>query len=266
VIIVDTTRGAHDVIGEMDRPSAKEMIFDNAIYIHRGTQYVVTNLDLENRRCYVEQTDVNYFTDALVKRDIKVLEIDERTAAAGCEIVVGDILVRSQVAKFKKLRYQTHENVGYGEISLPEEEMHTRAVVLVFSEGSRAGTAVESLDATEIGPALSRIGTLVRNVAPVFLLCDPRDIGVAERVRDPHFEAAALYVYDSYPGGSGLSEAFLTRIDAILAASLDLLRGCPCSEGCPSCVGPRDPEEEIDGNPKEAVDHFLAGWLEEASG
>ena len=240
------------------------MIFDNAIYIHRGAQYVVTKLDLENRRCYVEETDADYFTDALVKRDIKVLEEDERRAVAGCEIVVGDILVRSQVAKFKKLRYRTHENVGYGEISLPEEEMHTRSVVLVFSEGSPAGRAIESLDATEIGPALSRIGALVRNVAPVFLLCDPRDIGVAERVRDPHFDAPALYIYDSYPGGSGLSEAFVSRIEPILAAGLDLIRGCPCAEGCPSCVGPRDPEEEIDGNPKAAVDHFLAGWLEGA--
>ena len=85
-------------------------------------------------------------------------------------------------------------------------------------------------------------------------------------MRDPHFEAPALYVYDSYPGGSGLSEAFLTRIDEILGASLELVRACPCEEGCPSCVGPRDPEEEIDGNPKAAVDHFLASWLGDASG
>jgi len=152
------------------------------------------------------------------------------------------------------------------EIPLPEEEMHTRSVALVFSDRTTAGAAIAHLDATQIGPALSRIGTLVRNVAPVFLLCDPRDIGVAERVRDPHFESPALYVYDSYPGGSGLSEAFLTRIDEILRASRDLLRGCPCEEGCPSCVGPRDPEEEIDGNPKAAVDSFLSGWLEGASG
>lgn len=262
VVIVDTTRGRHEVIGEMDRPSAKELIFDNAIYIHRGSQYVVTQLDLENRRCYVEASDVNYFTDALVKRDIKVLEEDEHHVVAGCRIVVGDILVRSQVAKFKKLRFTTHENIGYGEISLPEEEMHTRSIVLLFDPDSRSGSALAALDPSEIGPALSRIGTLVRNVAPVFLLCDPRDIGVAERVRDPHFGVPALYVYDSYPGGSGLSEAFRSRVGEVLSAGLELLHGCPCAEGCPSCVGPRDPEEEVDGNPKSAVDHFLSGWLE----
>ena len=266
VVIVDTTGGRNEVIGEMDRPSAKELIFTNAIYIHRGDEFVVTELDLENRRCYVESTTVNYFTDAIVKRDIKVLEEDERTARAGCEIVVGDILVRSQVAKFKKLRYRTHENIGYGEIALPEEEMHTRSAVLVFSEGTRAGSSLASLDETQIGPAIARIGTLIRNVAPVFLLCDPRDIGVAERLRDPHFTAPSLYVYDSYPGGSGLSEAFVPRAAEILAAARELVRQCPCEEGCPSCVGPRDPEEEIDGNPKSAVEQFLSGWLGDPGG
>ena len=117
-----------------------------------------------------------------------------------------------------------------------------------------------------MGPAISRMGSLIRNVAPVFLLCDPRDIGVAERARDPHFASPALYVYDSYPGGSGLSEAFVPRLSGILDAALDLVRLCPCDEGCPSCVGPRDPEEEIGGNPKEAVAQFLAGWLGEAGG
>jgi DEAD/DEAH box helicase domain-containing protein len=262
VIIVDTTKGRHEVIGEMDRPSAKELIFDNAIYIHRGNQYVVEQLDLENRRCYVSETDVNYFTDALVKRDIKVLQEDERIETAGAGVMVGDILVRSQVAKFKKLRYRTHENVGYGEISLPEEEMHTRSVVLLCEEGTAAGDAVSALDIAEVGPALARIGTVIRNVAPVFLLCDPGDIGVSERVRDPHFGCPALYIYDQYPGGSGLSEAFVGRIAPILRASLDLIHGCSCSEGCPSCVGPRDPEEEVDGNPKSAVEHLLSAWLE----
>jgi DEAD/DEAH box helicase domain-containing protein len=245
----------------MDRPSAKEMIFTNAIYIHRGNQYVVTNLDLENRQCLVASSDVNYFTDSIVKRDIKVLEEDQSEDRAGCKLVVGDVLVRSQVAKFKKLKFQTHENIGYGEIGLPEEQMHTRSVILTFPEGTRSGASIADLDQAQVGPAIARLGTLVRNVAPVFLLCDPRDIGVAERVRDPHFGCPALYVYDQYPGGSGLSEAFVGKVELVMQAAVDLLSGCSCSEGCPSCVGPRDPEEEIDSSPKAAVARFLAGWL-----
>ena len=266
VVIVDTTNGRNEVIGEMDRPSAKEMIFTNAIYIHRGNQFIVTNLDLENRRCYVESSEANYFTDSLVKRDIKVLEEDHREERLGCVAVIGDILVRSQVAKFKKLRYQTHENIGYGDIAVPEEEMHTRSIVLTFPAGTQAGDALEGLGDDRIGPAISRIGAVVRNVAPVFLLCDPQDLGVAERLRDPHFACPALYIYDSYPGGTGLAEAFLGRMDEILRAASDLVDQCGCAEGCPSCVGPRDPDEEIDGNPKEAVRTFLNRWLGETIG
>ncbi len=261
VIIVDRTGGKDSVIGEMDRPSAKELLFDNAIYIHRGNQYVVTHLDLDNRRAYVEATSVNYFTDALVKRDIKVLEEDRTTIDNGCRQVVGDILVRTQVAKFKKLKFHSHENVGYGEISLPEEEMHTRSLALVFSSDTPAGRSFESLPPGSGAPVLSRLGTLVKNVAPVFLLCDPSDIGVAERLKDPHFGDSALYVFDRYPGGSGLSEALVSRLPEVLVAAADLVRRCPCREGCPSCVGPRDSKEEIGENPKKLLLSFLEGWL-----
>lgn len=261
VIIVDRTGGKDSVIGEMDRPSAKELLFDNAIYIHRGNQYVVTHLDLDNRRAYVEATSVNYFTDALVKRDIKVLEEDRSLTDGGCRQVIGDILVRTQVAKFKKLKFHTHENVGYGDIFLPEEEMHTRSLALVFSPESPAGQSFEALPPGSGAPVLGRLGTLIKNVAPVFLLCDPGDIGVAERLKDPHFGDSALYVFDRYPGGSGLSEALVTRLPEVLSAAADLVRRCPCREGCPSCVGPRDSKEEIGENPKKLLLGFLDGWL-----
>ncbi|MFO8064150.1 MAG: DEAD/DEAH box helicase [Spirochaetia bacterium] len=263
VVIVDTTQGKDAVIGETDRPSAKELLFDNAIYIHRGRQFVVNQLDLPNRRAYVEETSVNYFTDALVKRDIKVLEEDYRVDAAGARAAVGDVLVRTQVAKFKKLRYHTHENVGYGEISLPEEEMHTRSVALVFDENTPSGRALNALPPESRAGTIARLGTVIKNVAPVFLLCEPRDIGIAERIRDPHFGVPCLYIYDAYPGGSGLAEAFVEKSVQVLHAASELVTQCPCEEGCPSCVGPRDAREEVERNPKQAVLDFLHGWISE---
>ena len=124
VVIVDMTKGKNVVIGEMDRPSARELLFPNAIYIHLGRQYVVTALDIPNRRAEVEESEVNYFTDAVVKTDIKVLSEDEtiETAPEGTEIILGDLLVRTQVVKFKKLRFHTQENIGFGEIALDAEE------------------------------------------------------------------------------------------------------------------------------------------------
>jgi DEAD/DEAH box helicase domain-containing protein len=251
VVIIDLTQGRNQVIGEMDRPSAKELIFKNAVYLHRGRQYLVESLDIQNRKCLVREADVNYFTDGLVKTDIKVLSEDEEVIVGseelgvksdGCALVargvVGDVLVRSQAAKFKKIRFHTHENIGYGDIDLPEEEMQTRALALLFGPDSGGGRALEGKDGAETGSILAGMGTLIRLIAPVFLLCDPRDLGMAERVRDPHYGIPALYVYDKYPGGTGLSEALSHRMDELFTNVLRAVERCPCKSGCPSCVGP----------------------------
>jgi DEAD/DEAH box helicase domain-containing protein len=251
----------------------------------------VENLDIENRKCLVREAEVNYFTDGLVKTDIKVLTEDERIkigigdrgsgigercsdyrSASGedlntsdnnlqsspdplsshlLEAVLGDVLVRSQVAKFKKIRFRTHENIGYGNIELPEEEMQTRSLALLFGPESCGGKVLAEMDEQKMGTALSGAGTLIRNIAPIFLLCDPRDLGIAERVRDPHFGVPALYIYDKYPGGTGLAEGLAHRINLLFIAIHDALDRCPCKSGCPSCVGP-------DGNKAAAKDFIQA--------
>jgi DEAD/DEAH box helicase domain-containing protein len=267
VVIIDVTNGRNIVIGEMDRPSAKEMLFNNAVYIHLGRQYMVENLDIENRKCLVREAEVNYFTDGLKKTDIKVLTEDERIVVGSpnndihsllptphsLELVLSDVLVRWQAAKFKKIRFHTHENLGYGEINLPEDEMQTRALALLFGPQSAGGQVLAEMDEQAAGEALSGAGTLIRSIAPVFLLCDPRDLGIAERVRDPHFGVPALYVYDKYPGGTGLAEGLVRHISGcaedhtagdttvaagvLFAAINEALARCPCTSGCPSCVG-----------------------------
>jgi len=238
VVIIDVTNGRNAVIGEMDRPSAKELIFENAVYIHRGRQYLVEKLDIENRKCLVREAEVNYFTDGLVKTDIKVLTEDEDFTYNSAKGILGDVLVRSQVAKFKKIRFHTHENIGYGDISLPEEEMQTRALVLLFGEDTRGGKALKGMDEAAAGMVLSGAGQLIKLIAPVYLLCDPRDLGVAERVRDPHFGVSALYIYDKYPGGTGLAENLAEKAGELFKHAYFAVERCPCKEGCPSCVGP----------------------------
>nr|AGS52910.1 ATP-dependent RNA helicase [uncultured bacterium contig00019] len=259
VVIIDVTGGRNAVIGEMDRPGAKEMIFANAVYIHRGRQFIVEELDIENRKCLVREADVNYYTDGLVKTDIKVLTEDERRKAGEAvnsdnaigqptpgsgfsspylfECALSDVLVRSQATKYKKIKFKTEENIGYGEISLPEEEMQTCSAVLLFPPESAGGAALAKLDEKRQGGALSGIGTMMRSIAPLFLLCDPRDLGIAERVRDPHFGVSALYIYDKYPGGIGLAERLAGRTEPLLAVIEEALGRCPCKNGCPSCVG-----------------------------
>jgi len=244
VVIVDRTGGGARVIGEMDRPSAKELIFDDAVYIHLGRQYKVRKLDLANKTCFVEEKEVDYWTDSIVKTDLEVLTEDEEglLAAQGgrgplASWVLGDVLVRTEAEKYKKLRFHTHENVGYGEISLPPEEMQTRSLVLLLPPGSAGGDLVAACPEGGKAALLAGAARLIHDLAPVFLMCDGRDLGLAERVRDPHFGVPAIYFYDRYPGGTGLAEGLAELLGPANRAARERLASCGCEEGCPSCVG-----------------------------
>jgi len=261
VVIIDETRGANIVIGEMDSYSAREMLHDEAIYLHRGEQYQVKRLDLANHHAYVEASRVNYFTDAIVKRDIKVLSEDLRRDVAGLHERQGDLLIRSEISKYKKSRFGSHENVGFGDVHTPEYEMHTRGVFLAFSAESASGRAWKEVPEPMKIPVLNRTATLIQVVAPIFLLCDIRDIGVSERIRDPHHGLGGIYVFDNFPGGIGLIEALTEQLPRILAAALDLIGACPCRMGCPSCVGAGDEREIYALNPKESTRNFLDTWI-----
>jgi len=212
----------------------------------------------------VEERELNYYTDAVVKFDIKVLSEDERAERAGVPAVVGDILVRSQAEKFKKLRFHTHENIGYGEIYLPPEEMQTRAVTLLFPEGSPGGDALAAMhDELARGAALAGILQLLRSLSPAWLLCDSGDLGGAWRVRDDHFGVPAIYVWDRYPGGTGLAEALGPLLDRVLGAARERLAACDCSSGCPSCAGLDEADAARPGARKpgarKVLDAVLAG-------
>jgi len=262
VVIIDTTKGRNLVIGEMDRPGAKELVFDDAVYIHRGTQFMVLKLDIENRQCLVEERETNYYTDAIVKNDIKVLTEDEHIGSAEMPVVIGDILVRSSAEKFKKIRFHTNENVGYGEIYLPPEEMQTRAITLLFPEAGKPGKILASMGELERSAVLSAFTGIIRSLAPVTLLCDRADLGAAWRIKDDHYIMPAVYVWDKYPGGTGLAEALSGSIQDVLKASGNRVQSCDCVDGCPSCVGVTD---EVSSRPpfrKQGVRALILASLE----
>lgn len=258
VVIVDAGGGARRVIGEIDRASAKMLLYEGAVYLHGGERYRVERLDLGERLCTVARSTADYFTEAIARTDIRVLHREEEETRSACGLALGDILVRMQPTGFRKLRYRTHEPIGRGGIDLPAEEMHTRAAAILFSGDTAAGRSFAALADRPRRAVLSRLGYLIRNVAPVFLLCDVRDLGVAERARDPDLGVPALYLYDAYPGGSGLAEGFRDDADRILRGCRDLVAGCGCARGCPSCIGPF---ESRGYDAKESMLGFLDGWL-----
>jgi DEAD/DEAH box helicase domain-containing protein len=264
-VIIDTTGGTNgeengepEVIGEVDFSSALTTVHPKAIYLHQGQQYHVERLDFEQRKAYVKSVNVDYYTDAIRYTQVRVLEIAEEEQIAGSAARAhGDVLVRSQVVGFKKIKFFTNENIGAGNLELPENEMHTTAFWITLERNLLC----------ELPYALSDrqngiLGLLyaMASMASLLLMCDGRDLGTAvgERPAGPGVETEwqqpsatlgnptemreffepNLYLYDAYPGGIGFSEPLFRVHDILLRRTRELILSCPCEQGCPSCVGP----------------------------
>ena len=252
VVIVDTTGDRHRVLGEIDLFAAPLLVHPKAIYIHQGVQYHVDRLEWEERKAYVTRTDVDYYTDADLGVTLKVLEVFEEADAPPPGLRQrGEVMVAWKVTMFKKLKYHTHENVGWGSISLPETEMHTTATWLV-----PPAELVNRYDRDTLDGALIGLSRVARTTAALLLMSDPRDLGVLAQVQAPFTGRPTLYLYDAVPGGVGLTERLFSLTDELLRACRDAVQTCPCADGCPACVGPAI---EVGVRGKEIVGELLRG-------
>ena len=283
-VIIDTTGDpagdapSPEVIGEVDFASALTTVHPKAIYIHQGQQYQVERLDFDQRKAYVKRVNVDYYTDAIRYTQVRVLEIaEEERIAASAAKAHGDVLVRSQVVGFKKIKFFTNENVGAGQLELPENEMHTTAFWITLER-----RLLESLPFALSDRQSGIFGLLhaLESMATLLLMCDRRDLGTAAGERPPatgvetewqqpapsladltnpaemkEFFEPNLYLYDAYPGGIGFSEPLYRVHHLLLRRTRELIEACPCESGCPSCVGPAGEKSE---RTKEAALAILA--------
>ena len=142
------------------------------------------------------------------------------------------MLVSSIVTVFKKIKFDTHENLGWGPVTLPELEMQTTACWWTLPDGMEDRFEREPLKNAMIG-----LAHLIRHIAPMHLMCAPQDISVVYHVKDPFTGKPTIYLYDSVPGGIGLSDRVYEMDDVLLRQAMEMLKVCPCTDGCPSCVG-----------------------------
>ena len=282
-VVVDTTRGA-DVIGETSFSSGPATLHEKAIYLIEGALYQVDRLDFEGRKAYVTQIDCDYYTDAITYTKVTVLDTfaggsaprnppyeNDRTpgsaeasrpgsaeADPACGPSHGEVHVSSRVVGFKKIKFYTNENIGSGELELPEQQMHTTAYWLTVPKAVMAALPYAPDDRRDGVVGLS---FAMRQVAQLLLMCDRQDIGISmgsgvifggqsggkedasglssKNDSRPHLpEEPRIFVYDNYPGGIGFSEPLFRMHGDLLARTRELIAGCECAHGCPTCVGP----------------------------
>ncbi|MDQ0228804.1 DEAD/DEAH box helicase [Metabacillus malikii] len=233
VVIIDQSDLAKvKVIGEMDRFSAMTLLHDEAIYLHQGVQFQVEKLDWEEKKAFVREVKVDYFTDANLAVQLKVLEEDNKEIFEKIEYGFGDVTVQAMATIFKKIKFDTHENIGSGPIHLPEEELHTNAAWVSLNDSITVDFKEKRLEESLIG-----VANVIQHVAPLKVMCDPSDLHVIAQIKAIHNQKPTIFLYDRYPGGVGLAKRLFESFDIVIDEALRLLTACPCQEGCPSCIG-----------------------------
>ncbi|SCZ49077.1 DEAD/DEAH box helicase [Thiohalomonas denitrificans] len=291
-VVIDISEGGQTIVAEVDYASAPMTIYEGAIYLVQASPYQVEKLDWEGRKAFVRKTRADYYTDAIDYTKLKILENFEHSSGERAETARGEVHLVRRISGYKKIRYYTHENIGYGNINLPDQEMHTTAVwwqvrpaVLEAAFENRQ----QALDGF-LGAAYA-----MHHVAALATMSEPHDLGRAVGDGDAKWFATvgangrgqirsfeggelspdapeqtggrfrpALFLYDNYPGGVGLSAPLYDRRAEVVAKAREMVHACDCLYGCPACVGPILASDEVRGySPKTAallvLDLFGAG-------
>jgi DEAD/DEAH box helicase domain-containing protein len=141
------------------------------------------------------------------------------------------------VVGFKKIKFYTNENVGSGELDLPEQQMHTTAYWLELPRELMAALPYASDDRRD---GIFGLSFAMKQVATLLLMCDQHDVGLSINAGQEQSETDAprIFIYDAYPGGIGFSQPLFAMHRELLERTRELITTCPCDNGCPSCVGP----------------------------
>jgi DEAD/DEAH box helicase domain-containing protein len=260
-VVVDRTDGRQTIVAEVDFSAASLTLYEGAIHMIQSVPYQVERLDWSGRKAFVTRTNVDYYTDAIDYTKLKVLEAFDGSPAGNGSAHHGEVHVARRVAGYKKIRYYTHENIGYGPVNLPDLELHTTAVWWQLPQRALEQAFDHRQEALDGFLAAAHALHIVATVA---VMAEARDLQKAVGSGDGAWFATpdangraqirsgfgegepsmsgpfvpTLYLYDAFPGGVGLSAPLYERREDLVRLARELVRRCDCRGGCPACVGP----------------------------
>jgi DEAD/DEAH box helicase domain-containing protein len=261
-VVVDRSNGRQTIIAEVDYSAAALTLYEGAIHMIQATPYQVERLDWEGRKAFVTRTHVDYYTDAIDYTKLKVLERFDDAIAGQGSAQHGEVHVLRRVSGYKKIRYYSHENIGYGPVNLPDQELHTTAMWWQLTQTALVAAFACRQDALD---GFLSAAYALHVVASVAVMAEARDLQKAVGSGDGAWFAAAdgrgrgqlrfaegslvdigraerfvptAYLYDNFPGGVGLSDPLWRRQAELVQRASELVQRCECRAGCPACVGP----------------------------
>ena len=240
-----------ETIGE---PEAFANAHPGAVYLHRGEEFVVRDLDLTARTAALARADrLPYFTQSMDDTDLRVRAARASTAAGPAEASVGAVDISRTVVGYRRKRHDTSEVLGVEYVDLPSREFETEAVWWTLPEPLTAEVRERGHD---LAGGLHAFEHAAIGLLPLFALCDRWDIGGLSTPKHPDTGEATIFIYDGHPGGVGIAERGFEVLRDLWEATRQLLIECPCEDGCPSCI-----QSPKCGNNNEPLDKAGAAFI-----
>ncbi len=212
-----------------------------AVYLHRARQYWIESVDDAAKVVFARQVDLDFYTMALGEKDTEILSRKrEISLKAGAEsrgingrVCEGELKVTERVTGYQKRRLHSGELISTHELDGPPQILITRGFWIEFDADLEKAVATERLHS--MGGLHASEHALI-SMFPLEVMCDRGDIGGISFQHHPQVEGAAIFIYDAYPGGLGITRRAFEHLPSLVGRTLALVRECPCEDGCPSCV------------------------------
>ncbi len=225
--------GRPRVVGSIGAANVFSECHPGAIYLHHGRQYRVMALELDERVVRVEPTDAAWFTRALSEKETEILSRDRARPSGGFRLVQGRVKVTTTITGYERRRVRGQELLSTEPLELPPTSFETTALWLEMPDELPARLQAEG---RHVMGGIHALEHAALALFPLFALCDRFDVAGISYPRHPQLGLAAVFFYDAHPGGVGLVPSVFDRVEALLEATLEMVRDCPCESGCPACV------------------------------
>ncbi len=221
------------VVGTVDPMSARRTAHAGAVYVHRGESWLVTSLDLDAGVAQMTTSVPDVSTTARETTSIDIAAERMQARWGPCRVTLGDVMVTQQVVGFLVRREPGGEVLGERPLDLPATTLATSAVWWTVSDEALGAAGI---DATRLPGAAHAAEHCAIGLLPLFATCDRWDIGGVSTARHHDTGQLTVFVYDGHPGGAGFAEHGFHQRRRWLGTTLEVITGCPCAEGCPSCI------------------------------
>ncbi|WP_051309398.1 DEAD/DEAH box helicase [Desulfogranum japonicum] len=226
-------KGEKKSFGDVDGHRVYTECHTGAVYLHMAKQYLVNHLDLENQNVLLSPFKGGYYTKALTEKNTEILQIYDQKELPGATVCFGMLRVSEQVTSYLRILHGNQRVIGKTPLDLPATIYETEGFWIVFPD-----TLKHEIDAEQLHymGGIHAMEHAIIGLLPLFVLCDRNDIGGISFPWNQQLNASAVFVYDGYAGGMGLTREGFASLEKLLPETLKAVKNCSCHTGCPSCV------------------------------